>query len=171
MLTIKINNPPNSDRWENAGRNERIEYFKILGAWAAKFLKERFKEGLDQFGQPLLPVLDPSRRPGNGPPLIPRTSGSRSITELRFKADEDAATLYWTEDWGRILEYHQQGIPSRVGLRIRDVGGFTPGELNQIFAKAKNEWESTTSAPRPARVINQPRRTAQTFGSFFNPPR
>lgn len=161
---------PDAEQWQNANPEERRHYYRLVAEEAEKALTARFRAGRDRFGAPLLPVLHPNRRPGNGPPLIPRRGQSRSITLMRSKAEVDRCIIYWDDNWGDILEYHRRGIPSRLGLRVRDIGGFTPEEFGEIKTEATKRWRATTTAPLNARVINQPRRRPLQFGNFFESP-
>jgi hypothetical protein len=95
--------------------------------------------GIDRFGNEVLDILpedgsDKSTRKwrrktgrGNGPALDPDFGTSSIIKDMTTEVDRvDGYTWSLYGVWPAWVEKHRDGIPSKVGPRVRDVLGVTP---------------------------------------------
>lgn len=149
-ITITRFQPPEPEVWSRATEAQKKAWYALVGQKAEETLKARLLEGRDKYGHKLLRRLRPRSDHANGPPLSPHRDTSRSIRLIDSRATPSSCTIFWREGWGEILKYHKDGIPSRRGKRIRDVGGFTSKERIEIYNLALKEWKPPTlEKPKP----------------------
>lgn len=127
---------------------DRRAYWRQL---ALECRDEKYRElhrGIDVNGARLRPRLHPRPDHARGPVLVPHFSDSRFRTSLRWAGGADGAVLWWKWPWNRIVAYHARGIPSHLGVIIRDVVGLTSGGLRRALARARAWWESRIAGSR-----------------------
>lgn len=154
-------------------RRQVLEWMVRVG------LREKDAElaaGLDAKGRRLAPIRPATRKyresamgptDPNAPPLMPAYAASRTRLLLTGEIEGDAAQFYWEYDaktgdtWGRILDYHRQGI-GRFRTR-RDVIGLSPDGLKRVREEVRARWMAFKLAkfqlPRrqPAPEVPRPR--------------
>jgi hypothetical protein len=144
------------DEWRSATPYVREAYVRFCAAELLKAKQRQVGECIGADGRPLLRVLPGSRPDGSRDfPLIPHHERSRAMRLLRAIPNENQGyiTFNW-HHWTRILGYHREGIPSRLGPRVRDLFG-TPGRfLRPVKARCIAYWRHL----RPERIVAvQPR--------------
>lgn len=132
--------PPDKEAWAAADAGKKREWFKLVADLMVTRLKARFLDGRDRFDRKFLKRINPRPDRANGPPLSPHNATSRCIKLMRSEFTDRLAKVFWDDDWGTILEYHQKGIRSRLGLRVRDAGGLSQKEKNFIYGEADQKW-------------------------------
>lgn len=145
-ITIAKFEPANKAAWQQADSARRKAWYGYVGEAAAATMRSKLLAGRGRNGRRLLVRLEPREDGADGPPLSPHGEESRTVKLLRSRAYSTKAVLFWIGGWGEILAYHQAGIPSRGGLRVRDVGGFTQKELDAIRKAATAKWITAAQA-------------------------
>lgn len=157
-ITLSKFEPPDIDQWRRLTTAQRKEWFKLVGKHAVTTLRKRLLDGRDRHGKKFLRRLNPRPDGASGPPLSPHDAASRSVRLMSSRWTDKDATIYWEEGWGEILAYHQAGIPSRLGKRVRDVAGFTDKERVEIYNAALGEWKGPS---KPARISKPAAKTGR----------
>jgi hypothetical protein len=146
---------------------QRRAYYAILAVelWYQKQLE--LSEGLDARGEPLAPVKLPRKgrsdwhrkyyRRGQGPPLMPFLTASRTRNLLRYRSNEREAVVYWAAikapgakyTWPEILNFHANGeVP---GAPARNVVGLSPDGVVVAVGRAIKRYR-IGSGPRKAEL-------------------
>lgn len=140
---------PNDPEWLRATPNRRRDYWRRVGELAIQAKQAELRRGIDVDGRALKPVKPLSRKDGaDGPPLTPHRGSSRFYYRMRVALRADGVTVFWGDNWARVVQAHRVGALIRNGfgrgIRIklpkRDVVGLTAQSQHWVAARAAAYW-------------------------------
>jgi len=151
---------PDDPEWLRATPARRRDYWKRVGELAIQAKQNELRRGIDVDGRALRPVKPESRKDGaTGPPLTPHRGSSRFYYRMRVALRADGVTVFWGDNWARVVQAHRVGALIRNGfgrgIRIklpkRDVVGLTAHSQQWVAMRAASYWGNAAKQYRSIR--------------------